>query len=325
MASVSASEALIGQAGDFNSINYSGTFIPTLWSARLNVKFYAQSTFADCSNTNWEGEIKSMGDKVIINNVPDITITDYVPGTGLTYQVPTPSVVELAIDKAKYFAFQLNDVIAHQSKPNMMDTFSTDAAAQMKMKIDTDCWLGTFSGAAAANIGATAGATSASYNLGTDAAPLALDATNILATITAMSSVLDEQNVPEGDRFLVLTPYERQILMNSSLAQAQFMGDAQSILRNGKIGRIDRFDVYVSTLLPKAALDKNYTGGTDNGKPKRHVIVAGHRSAMTFASQFTKTETVRSTTDFGDYVRGLMVYGYKVVKDVALTTGIIAG
>jgi hypothetical protein len=325
MASVSASEALIGQAGDFNSINYSGTFIPTLWSARLNVKFYAQSTFADCSNTNWEGEIKSMGDKVIINNVPDITITDYVPGTGLTYQVPTPSVVELAIDKAKYFAFQLNDVIAHQSKPNMMDTFSTDASAQMKMKIDTDCWLGTFSGAAAANIGATAGATSASYNLGTDAAPLALDATNILATITAMSSVLDEQNVPEGDRFLVLTPYERQILMNSSLAQAQFMGDAQSILRNGKIGRIDRFDVYVSTLLPKAALDKNYTGGTDNGKPKRHVIVAGHRSAMTFASQFTKTETVRSTTDFGDYVRGLMVYGYKVVKDVALTTGIIAG
>jgi hypothetical protein len=103
------------------------------------------------------------------------------------------------------------------------------------------------------------------------------------------------------------------------------MGDAQSILRNGKIGRIDRFDVYVSTLLPKAALDKNYTGGTDNGKPKRHAIVGGHRSAMTFASQFTKTETVRSTTDFGDYVRGLMVYGYKVVKDTALTTGIIAG
>ena len=325
MATVTASEALIGQVGSFNNVTYSGTFIPTVWASKLNVKFYAATTFGDVANTAWEGDIKSLGDKVIINNIPSLTVNDYAVGTSLTYEVPAPDVIELPIDKAKYFAFQVSDVIEYQSKPNMMEMFSTDAGNQLKIAIDRECWLGTYNGADAANMGATAGVTSGAYNLGTDAAPLALTTGNILTTITAMASVLDEQNVPDNDRFLVLTPYERQLLMNSNLAQAQFMGDSQSALRNGRIGGIDRFTVYVSNLLPKAAADQNYTGGADAGKAKRHVIVAGQKSALTMASQISKVETVRNPSDFGDYVRGLMVYGRKVVKPAALTTGIIAG
>lgn len=308
---------------------YSGTFIPAIWSSKLNVKFYANTTFADVSNTNWEGDIKNMGDKVIINNIPTISINAYTIGQNLTYEVPAPNTVELQIDKGFYFGVNVSDVLEYQSQPNLMDMFTTDAANQMKIRVDTDCFLGTFSDAAAANIGATAGALSGQYNMGTDAAPLdyaaASNAPQILNTIVAMGNILDEQNVPESDRWLVLTPYERQLLMQSPLAQAYVTGDSQSILRNGKIGRIDRFDIYVSNLLPKALANQNYTGGADAGKIKRHVMIAGHKSAMTFASQINKVESLPNPNDFGTLVRGLMIYGRKVVKSEALTYAVVKG
>jgi len=314
----------------FNSNpSYSGTFIPAVWSSKLNVKFYATTAFGDVSNTNWEGDIKNMGDKVIINNIPTITINTYTVGQTLTYEVPTPETVELQIDKGFYFGVNVSDVLEYQAQPNLMDMFTTDAANQMKIKVDTECFLSTFSDAAAANIGATAGALSGQYNLGTDASPLdyaaASNAPQILNTIVSMGNILDEQNVPESDRFVLLTPYERQLLMQSPLAQAYVTGDSQSILRNGKIGRIDRFDIYVSNLLPKAAANQNYTGGADAGKIKRHVMIAGHKSAMTFASQINKVESIPNPNDFGTLVRGLMIYGRKVVKPQALTYAVVKG
>jgi hypothetical protein len=303
---------------------YSGTFIPSVWSSKLNVKFYAATTFGDVSNTNWEGEIKSMGDKVIINNVPDINIKAYTIGMALVYDVPTPSVIELQIDKAFYFGVNISDVLEYQAKPNLMDMFTTDAANQMKISIDAECLTAVVTGSAAANIGATAGKLSGAYNMGTDAAPIALTAATILATITAMSSILDEQNVPESDRFLIITPYERNLLMSSNLAQAQFMGDSTSIVRNGKIGRIDRFDVYVSNLLPKANVNFAYDG-TANTSAKRHAVMAGHKSAWTFASQINKVESIANHADFGQLIRGLVVYGRKVVKPEGMTVLQVAG
>lgn len=311
----------------------SGTFIPTLWSSRLNYKFYTASVFGEIANTDWEGEIKSMGDKIIINNIPDIAISSYAVGTNLAYQVPTPSTIELTVNQAKYFAFQVHDVIAYQSQPKLMDVFSNDASMQMKVAIDSTTLYNTFSGGDAANKGATAGVKSASYNLGTDAAPVALTAANVLQTLTALSGVLDEQNVPETDRYLVLDPVTRQILMQSNLAQAQFMGDGSSMVRNGKIGIIDRFTVYVSNNLPRAiagtATPWLSGDGTENtitsaSNLKRRAIVAGHKSAISFAAQMNKVETVRNPSDFGDYVRGLHIFGYKVVKPQSLAVAIVA-
>lgn len=317
--------AVIPVSGPHNTTPaYSGTFIPTIWSGKLNVKFYAATTFGDISNTNWQGEISGLGDKVIINNVPTITISEYTVGMNLSYEVPTPNVIELVIDKAFYFGVGVNDVLEYQAKPELMGMFTDDASNQMKIKVDTECFLNTFTDAAAANIGTSAGLVS-DFNLGSDAAPITLAANNILATITAMSTILDEQNVPETDRWLVITPAERNLLMQSNLAQAQFMGDSQSILRNGRIGQIDRFTVYVSNLLPKAAADQNYTGGTDSGKVKRHIMMAGHKSALTFAGQINKMENLPNPSDFGKLVRGLMVYGRKVAKPEALTYAVCAG
>lgn len=312
---------------------FSGSFIPAVWSAKMNAKFYAASTFADISNTDWQGEISGMGDKVIINTAPSITVSNYVAGTPLVYQAPTPDTQELVIDKGKYFSFQVNDVLEYQSKPNLIDMFSVDAAEQMRIQIDSNCWYNTFAGAAAANKGATAGAKSGSYNLGTDSAPIALTPTNVLQKILEMASVLDEQNVPESDRWLVIDPFTRTQLMQSTLAQAQFMGDATSMVRNGLIGSIDRFKVYVTNQLPKAVAgtatpwlsgDGTESSISSVSNLKRRVIVAGHKCALTFASQITKMETLRNPNDFGDYIRSLNVYGFKAVKGEGMATLIVS-
>lgn len=330
MSTVTASTPLIGATGAFAGNNTSGSFIPTLWSAKLNQKFYKATVFGEIANTSYEGEISGMGDKVVINNRPDITINDYQVGTSLSYQVPTPSTVELPIDRAKYFAFQVNDVVAHQAQPRLMDMFSDDASMQMKISIDSSVLLGTatkqgiWNDVPAANQGATAGAISGGYNLGTATAPVALTAANVLATLTALAGVLDEQNIPETDRWLVIDPLTRQILMQSNLAQAQFMGDDKSMVRNGKIGMIDRFTVYVSNQLPKAAATQDYFGAAAAGTAKRRLIQAGHKSAVTFASQMTKMETVRNPSDFGDYIRGLNVYGWKTIIPTGLASALVA-
>ncbi len=325
MSTITTGAAIAVQAPFATSPAASGSFIPAVWSSKLNVKFYAATTFGDIANTNWEGEIKSMGDKVVINNIPSITINTYVVGQTLAYQVPTPNTIELNIDQALYFGVNVSDVLEYQAKPNLMDMFTGDAANQLKISVDKDCFKNTFLSAAAANVGATAGAISAAYDLGTDTAPVVLTAVNILAKITSMSSVLDEQNVPETDRYLVITPNERQVLMQSNLAQAQFMGDSQSILRNGKIGRIDRFDIYVSNLLPTAAVGVDYFGVTLSNALKRHAVIAGHKSAFTFASQINKVENIPNPNDFGTLVRGLIVYGRKCVKPEGTTYMQVAG
>ena len=330
MASVTASTPLIGATGAFAGVNVSGSFIPTLWSAKLNQKFYKSTVFGEIANTSYEGEISSLGDKVVINNRPDITISDYQVGTSLTYQVPAPSTVELPIDRAKYFAFNVNDVVEHQSQPKLMDMFSDDAAMQMKIAIDTSVLLGTatkqgiWHDVPAANQGATAGAISGGYNLGTATAPVTLTASNVLATLTALAGALDEQNIPETERWLLIDPLTRQILMQSNLAQAQFMGDDKSMVRNGKIGMIDRFTVYVTNNLPKAAATQDYFGAAAPGTAKRRLIMAGHKSAVTFASQMTKMETVRNPSDFGDYIRGLNVYGWKTIIPPGLASALVA-
>ena len=309
----------------YSGTPYSGTFIPSLWSGKLAQKFYASTMFGEIANTDWQGEIQNMGDTVIINTIPTITINDYSVGQNLNYEVPAPSTITLQINKGKYFGVNVNNVLELQAKPKLMDMFTNDASMQMKIQIDKDVLKGTFNQGAATNQGANAGKISGSFNLGTDTSPVTLTASNILQSITALSSVLDEANVPESDRWLVITPVERQILMQSNLAQAQFMGDGQSILRNGKIGSIDRFTVYVSNLTPRAAANQNWSGGASAGTAKRHAIMAGHKAGISFASQISKVESLQNPNDFGTLVRGLNVYGYQVTQPDAVALLVAAG
>lgn len=314
--------------------SYSGSFIPTLWSKKLNAKFYQSTMMTELFNTTWEGELKNQGDTVRIRTAPSISISDYEVGNNLAYEVPTPIFTDMQINKGKYFGVQVNDVLAYQADMDLMNMFTEDAAKQLKISIENEVFFNSFAteGAAAANKGATAGALSASYNLGTDVTPIdQSNPANILQAILRMSAVLDEQNVPESGRWLIMSPYDRHLLMQSNIAQAYFTGDSSSSIRTGKIGMLDRFTVYVSNLLPRgdaakafvAGLTDPATGGAVSNAKKRRMMVAGTKDSVGYASTINKTEPLRNQTDFGDIVRGLAIFGRKVLKPEALAVAVV--
>ena len=315
--------------------DYSGSFIPTLWSGKLLAKFYQNTMLSEIMNTDYEGELKNKGDTIRIRTAPSITINDYSgAGSTLTTETPTPIFQDMQIDKAKYFSVQTNDVLAQQADMDLMNMFTEDAAKQLKIAIEDEVFFNSFitEGPDADNEGTTAGEISAAYNLGSKTAPIDEGtASNVLDCILRMSSVLDEQNVPEDGRWLIISPRERNLLMQSNLAQAYFTGDQSSVIRTGKIGMLDRFTVYVSNLLPKGTTDKAMvaglsgvaSGATDSGAKPRRAMVAGTNHACSFAMTISKTEPLRNQTDFGDIVRGLAVYGRKVVKPEALAVALV--
>jgi hypothetical protein len=295
--------------------NYSGNFIPEIWSGKLIENFYDATVLAAISNTDYEGEIRQYGDTVNIRTTPEITIRDYVKGQTLTVENPDKPKLQLVIDKGEYFACVEDDVDKVQSDINLMDTWSKDASERMKIKIDQRVLTDILPGIAAANKGAAAGAISASFNLGTNASPLTVTkdgagaTTPVVDLLVDLGTVLDEANAPEDNRFVVIPAKMAGLIKKSELKDAALTGDSMSIVRNGRLGMIDRFTVYVSHNLYK-------TSG-------KYSIIAGHKYGFTFASQMTNMETIRSESTFGNIIRGLQVYGYKVVKGEALAQAVV--
>ena len=290
--------------------DYSGNFIPEIWSGKLIENFYDATVLAAISNTDYEGEIKAHGDTVNIRTTPELTIRDYEKGMTLTVENPDKQKIQLLIDKGEYFAAVEDDVDKVQSDIVLMDTWSKDASERMKIKIDTRVLTDILPGISALNKGDTAGRISGNINLGTTGTPVAITKDNVLDFIVDLGTVLDEANAPEASRFLVIPAKMAGMIKKSDLQDASLSGDAQSIVRNGRLGMIDRFTVYISHNLNVAS------GG-------KFSVVAGHKMGLTFASQMTEMETIRSESTFGNIIRGLQVYGYKVVKPEALAQGIV--
>lgn len=288
---------------------YSGEFIPEIWSTKLIEKYYDGTVLSQISNTDYEGEIRNQGDKVIIRTDPTLQINDYSIGQTLTNQRPKGSTLELLIDKGLYWSAIIDDIVQKQQDIDQMNRWAMDASEQMKIVLDTRVLAAVVPDIDAANVGTTAGRKSANLNLGTTGSPVAVSSTNIIDKIIDMGQVLDEQNVPETGRFLVLPFWATSRLKKSDLKDASLSGDGTSPLRNGRVGIIDRFTVFNSNLLP------TYTDGADQ---TTHFL-AGTKAGLTFATQLTKTESLRAESTFGDIMRGLLVYGHKVVKGEALT------
>lgn len=305
---------MAGPTRDAGHPDYSSTsspgFIPQVWSGKMVEKLYQRTCFAEISNTDYEGEIKSQGDTVMIRTTPSITIRDYEIGGGLNYEKPTSDKVELHIDKAKYFAFEVNDVDEYQADIKLMDNWSDDAGQQMKIAIDKVILGDVFADAAAENAGAGAGKESGGYDMGEAGAPVSISKTNILDVLVDCGSVLDEQNVPDDARWIVLPAWMNGMLKKSDLRDASAMGDSQSVYRNGKVGMLDRFDVYISNNMSKVT-DATTTRQATN-------VIFGHKKALTFASQMTKMENLPNPQDFGQLVRGLNVFGYEVIDPNAM-------
>lgn len=316
-------------AGSTPSPAYAGIFIPEIWSGKLIEKFYAASVVPAISNTDYEGEIKNKGDTVHIRTRPTIVISDYETDQELSVQRPSSNLIDLSIDEAKYFNLVLDDVMEVQSDMDLMNIWAEDAAEQMKIAIDTDvlAYLGTTSDINAANRGNAAGALSANIRLGTNASPLIInkvgqgtevgDSTSndmaVIDFIVNAGQVLDEANIPETGRWMTIPAWMAAMIKKSDLKDASLAGDGTSILRNGRLGMIDRFTLYLSNLLPTLDSANDVTS-----------VFFGINAALTFAAQFTKMETIRSERTFGNLLRGLQVYGFRVVNGVAMGRAAVA-
>lgn len=294
---------------------YSGNFIPEIWSGKLIENFYDATVLAAISNTDYEGEIRSMGDTVNIRTTPEIEINTYVKGQTLKNQNPNKEKLQLVIDKGKYFSCIEDDVDKIQSDIVLMDKWSKDASERMKIQIDKHILVDILPDVDSNNKGASAGRISGNINLGVTGVPVVLTSKNVIDTIIDIGVVLDEANAPEQDRFLVIPAKMAGYIKRSDLKDASLTGDSESPLRNGRLGMIDRFTLYVSHNLKSTTV-----GGRGRSE---FTIIGGHKMGLTFASQMTNTERLRSETTFGDIVRGLQVYGYKVVKPEALATAVV--
>lgn len=290
---------------------YSGVFIPAIWSGKILEKFYAATVIAAIANTNYEGEIKGQGDTVYIRQRPTIDITAYEAEMSINPpQRPSVDRVELLIDKGWYFNTVLDDVMDVQSDLELLSLWAEDASEQMKIKVDTEVLAYIAADVAAANQGDNAGAISGDLTLGKTGAPIALDNTNVVDYIVALGQCLDEQNIPETGRWLVIPAWMSALIKRSELRDASLTGDGQTMLRNGRLGMIERFTVYMSNLLPV----------TDETGKNAYNIYGGHSHGLTFASQLDKVETLRAESTFGNLFRGLQVYGRKVTdgKSIAM-------
>ena len=289
--------------------DYSGKLIPQLWSKKLLERFYDATVLTQISNTDYEGEIKNMGDTVIVNKIPDITINNYRMGDNLTYERPAAAIDSLLIDQGKYWAFQLDDVANVQALINMLPKWAENASERLKIVVDTDVLAYLVGKADATNRGATAGRISANINLGIAATPFVVSKTSVIDYIVDLGTVMDEANVPETGRKLVIPAWMGGMIKKSDLKDASLAGDSVSIARNGRLGTIDRFELYISNLLPK-------TGAN-------HYVFAINPKALSFATQLTKTESLRAESTFGDLMRGLLVYGRKVFYGDQLVEGVV--
>ena len=279
--------AYSSSSGSFSFASGEQHFIPEVFSKKLQAKFYAQTMLSEVTTNEYEGEISGLGNKVNIRSVPAVTVADYTGS--LSYADVTSGTIELNIDKAKSYAFKVDDILREQADIDFMNEAANDAAQNMKIAIEQDVFANVAAGSSLTDINAT---------------PSNLTSSNILGFILDAGQTLDENNIPEDNRYMIISPAAASLLKQSELRQAYLTGDNVSPLRNGFIGTVDRFNMYVSNNLATAS---SVTSG-----------LYGHPKAIAYASQMTNTESVRLESSFGDGVRGLAVYGYKVVLPTAI-------
>ena len=173
-------------------------WIPLLFAGKTLEKFYAYTCCTNISSTDYVGEVKNVGDKVIIRTVPNITIRDYQKGMNLDLEYPESPSVEFSINRAKYYNFAMDDIDVKETDMEWLSKFSDDAAQQLKIVYDTQVFANVYADVDAANTGDTAGKKSGDIDLGKAGTPLALTKTNALEAIVDCNTVLDEQDIPEA-------------------------------------------------------------------------------------------------------------------------------
>jgi len=328
-----------------------GNFSPVIYSKKVQTAFRKTSVVEDITNSDYFGEISNFGDSVKIIKEPEITVQPYSRGTQVVPQDLDDEDFTLVIDQAHYFSFKIGDIEEAHSHVNFESLATDRAGYRLRDQFDQEIF-GYMSGYKQAALHANAGtARVAADKSGTD--PVSSDADGLLASmkldlsdfggtavsipvgqntsaisplavINRMARKLDQQNVDRDGRWLVVDPVFAEQLNdeNSKLLSNDFAGrqDAGDILRNGRVvdGMVRGFRIYMSNNLPIIGTGPG-TVATGGSSSNFGVIIAGHDSAVATASQIEKTETFRDPDSFADIVRGLHLYGRKLLRPEAVT------
>ena len=309
----------------------SGNFAPSIFSQKV-LKFFRRASVAeDITNTDYTGEIENFGDTVNIIKEPTLTVTAYQRGSVVNPQDLADDQITMTVDQANAFAFKIDDIEERHSHVNFEALATSSGAFALKRKFDANILQAMSDGAGIAgadDASLSVGLTTTNTALGTASAPINVEADDAgINLMLLMARVLDDQSVPEENRWFVAPPifYEKMFQAGNKMAEVQVTGDASSNLRNGLAtpGTLAGFRCYKSTAL-------NSTAGTDQvtlsgvaTDASENVIMAGHISSTSTASHIAKTEVVRSTESFSDVVRGLHVFGRKVLRPESIVRGII--
>lgn len=268
-------------------------FVPELWSSLINQLLQANLVYASCVNRNWEGEIKSKGDRVKINEIGDISVENYTPySTTITYEELADASQMLEITESKYFAFKVESAEKIQSNVELLKPAISKAVYALKSTVDT------YLAGMHANAGITA-------NLGTDTTAIDVNSSNVAEYIIKMGRLLDENDVVrDNQRFLIAPPWFIEKLVLADIVKST---DNVQTARNGFITHYSGFNIHMSNNVPNTA-------------GAFYKIVAGHPVSTTFASQAGEIEKIRLEGSFSDAVRGMLLYGMQTTHPDALAT-----
>lgn len=270
-------------------------FIPEVWSAKLLVGLEKAHVYGagDVVNRDYEGEISNYGDTVHITNLAAPTIGDYTKHTDITVEDVDDADTILAINQSKYFAFEVDDIEKRQARGDVMNEQARAASYGLKDVADTHLAGLMAAGVAAGNVIAEQTITEADNK-----------AYNILVGLRVK---LDKSNVPTDGRWVVVTPDFHGLLLQDSRFIAAGDAEGAEVRTNGHVGRAAGFSIKVSNNAPDGP-------GVGAGK----LIIAGYKGATSFAEQIAKTEAARVEKRFADMVKGLHLYGAKVVRPTGL-------
>ena len=339
-----------------------GNFSPIIYSQKVQKAFRKSSIVEAVTNSDYFGEIANYGDSVKIIKEPEITVKEYARGVSITPQDIDDEDFTMVVDQAHYFAFKMDDIEEAHSHVNFMDMATDRAGYRLRDQFDAEVLgylsgykqasIGTPASAANTTVsGSKSVSTAGSDELlssmqlikgsfgnittgsaGTHSIPLAARLPGATALPTAVASplqviarmgrLLDQQFVDTEGRWLVIDPVFMEILKDedSRLLNSDF-GDNGG-LRNGlQINNLHGFRVYVSNNLPSVGTGPGTTGSS-NQLTNYGVIVAGHDSAVASAQQIAKTETYRDPDSFADIVRGMNLYGRKILRPEAIATAV---
>jgi N4-gp56 family major capsid protein len=268
-------------------------FRPEIWSAVLLTALERKLVFAgpNVINRDYEGEISQMGDVVHISSISDPTINTYTSGSTLTYEDLSDAGQTMPIDRGKSFSFKVDDIDKRQARGNVMTKAMQRAAYKLALEVDNYV-ASLYTATTAANAISTTSITTGD-----------LAYTGLINLRTKLS----EADVPDEGRYVIIPPWYAGLLLNNDkFVRADASGTTDG-LRNGRVGRAAGFDVFESNNVI------NVTGDD-------WVVQAGVSGAITFADQIVQTEALRLQTTFADAVRGLHLYGAKVIRPYELAT-----